>query len=525
MIRFSPNPNRAHLIQWLEWGDDTFRIAQEQNKPVMLFLSAFWCRYCQRMDEEAFSETENIALLRSYFVSIREENARRPDIDVRYNQNGWPTIVFMTPQGEPIVAANYLNGDQFQDLLLRVYMGHQQAKSRSTESGPARLEDPVAKHLGPLEFSPSDLMEIAGTIMETTDRAHGGYGAGQKFIQPEPSDFLLFLFETTKTPDYLNHVCLTLERMSEGAIHDRGAGGYFRTSTGPDWDQPHREKLLAEQAGLILICLRTHRITQRYEYARMAEDIIGYLNARLFDNSTGAFYGCEDFLRTQSAEQATGDEFFTIIDRCVYTDANAVAIVAYLDAAETLRRTDCKERALRALEIIWDHCRAPGGGMFHYYLDGASYAPGLLSDQVFMGSALLKAYKVTGKREYRERAKELAEFVVARFKNPAGGYFDLETNGYAYLSLRMTLIEQNGPAASFFLALMQATGDFRWREATVWALSAFKESYRSYGIYAAAYGKALGEYLAAPKLFAPPQETVSQCHPEATAEGSRRRSD
>jgi uncharacterized protein len=496
MIRFSPNPNRSHLIQWFEWVDEPFRIAQEQNKPVMLFLSAFWCRYCQRMDEEAFSETENIALLRSYFVSIRAENARRPDIDVRYNQNGWPTIVFMTPQGEPIVAANYLPGDQFQDLLLRVYMGHQQAKSRSTESGPAQLEDPAAKHLAPLEFSPSDMMEIAGVIMEAADRAHGGYGDGQKFIQPDPSDFLLFLFETTKNPDYLNHVCLTLERMREAAIHDHGAGGYFRTSTGPDWDQPHREKLLAEQAGLILICLRTYRITQRPEYARMAADIIEYLNARLFDNSTFAFYGCEDFLRAQSAEQATQDEFFTIIDRCVYTDANALAITAYLDAAEVLGRTDCKERALRALEFIWDHCRAPGGGLYHYYVDGPSYVPGLLSDQVFMGSASLEAHKVTGQREYLERAKELAKYIVARFKNPAGGYFDLETSGFAYLSLRLTLIEQNGPAASFFLALTQATGDFHWRDAAVWALSAFKESYRSHGIYAAAYGKALGECLA-----------------------------
>ena len=61
MLRFSPNPNRAHLIPWQEWSDDAFRAARAANKPVMLFLAAFWCRYCQRMDEEAFSETENIA--------------------------------------------------------------------------------------------------------------------------------------------------------------------------------------------------------------------------------------------------------------------------------------------------------------------------------------------------------------------------------------------------------------------------------------------------------------------------------
>lgn len=96
MIRFSPNLNRAHFVRWYEWGDDPFRLARNQDKPVMLFLTAFWCRFCQRMDEEAFSDNENTALLNAYFISIRCDNAQRPDIDVRYNRNGWPTIAFMT---------------------------------------------------------------------------------------------------------------------------------------------------------------------------------------------------------------------------------------------------------------------------------------------------------------------------------------------------------------------------------------------------------------------------------------------
>ena len=94
MNRFSPNPNLSHLIHWTESEEDAFRKAREQDRPVMLFLAAFWCRYCQRMDEGAFSDRENMALLNAYFVSLRVENAKRPDIDARYNLNGWPTIAF-----------------------------------------------------------------------------------------------------------------------------------------------------------------------------------------------------------------------------------------------------------------------------------------------------------------------------------------------------------------------------------------------------------------------------------------------
>jgi hypothetical protein len=500
MLRLSPNPNRANLLRWYEWGEEAFRAARQENKPVMFFLSAFWCRYCQRMDEEAFSETENIALLRAYFIAIRAENGQRPDLDVRYNQNGWPTLVFMTPLGEPIIAANYLTGEQFQDLLLRVYMGYQQGRQTAGAANPTQNETMVAASQTDARerLNESGLAEITRAIMALADRDHGGYGNGQKFIQTEPNDFLLSRYEATGDSDCLTHVCLTLDRMRENAIHDGREGGYFRTSTGPDWDLPHREKLLAEQAGLIENCLTAYRVTRRPEYARMAEEILGYLNAKLADEATGAFYGCEDFLRVEAAGQAPSDQFFTIIDKCVYTDANAMAIIAYLEAAAILEKSECRARALRALEFLRLRCRNPAGGMYHCF-DGTAQLGGWLGDQVLMGRALLRAHESTEKREYLEQAQGLAEFIVNRFKNPAGGYYDLETGGLGYLKVRLTLIEQNGPAALFLLDLAQVTGDPRWREAAFWALSGMGENVRSYGIHAAAYGRALAQYLDATK--------------------------
>ena len=80
------------------------------------------------MDEQAFSETENIALLNAYFIPLRVEYAQRPDVDARYNLNGWPTIAFMTPDGQLLAAVNYLPTDQFKELLIDVYMGYQQRK-------------------------------------------------------------------------------------------------------------------------------------------------------------------------------------------------------------------------------------------------------------------------------------------------------------------------------------------------------------------------------------------------------------
>jgi uncharacterized protein YyaL (SSP411 family) len=374
-------------------------------------------------------------------------------------------------------------------------MGYQQTKS-ATDPKNEFLTGNVAPAEARIFAQPkeSSLTEIAKMMIELADPVNGGYGRGQKFIQAEANDFLLGRFRATKDSRYLDHVCLTLDGMREGAIHDRKRGAYFRTTTGADWSQPHREKLLAEQAGLLRNCLRTFRLTQQAVYAEMAEDIMAYLNGTLFNPADGTFYGCEDFLRSSASAGSASEDFFAVLDPCVYTDANAQTIAAYLEASVVLGKPIYKDCALTALEFLWDHCRDAGGGMCHYF-DGAPHVHGLLNDQTAMGTALLRAHGVTGDAKYLERARELAEFVWVRLKNPAGGYYDISTQGPAYLQLRLTLIEQNGPAASFFLDLAEMTGELRYREAAHWGLSGFTEDVSAYGIHAATLGQALGEYL------------------------------
>lgn len=73
MFRFSVRPNRANLVNWREWGPEAFQEAQQQGKLVVLFITAFWCGFCQRMDENALSDDDVIALLNGFFVPIRVE--------------------------------------------------------------------------------------------------------------------------------------------------------------------------------------------------------------------------------------------------------------------------------------------------------------------------------------------------------------------------------------------------------------------------------------------------------------------
>jgi uncharacterized protein YyaL (SSP411 family) len=132
--------------------------------------------------------------------------------------------------------------------------------------------------------------------------------------------------------------------------------------------------------------------------------------------------------------------------------------------------------------------------MFHYF-DVAPHVPGLLQDQAQMGIALLRAYEATGDVKYLDRARQLVEFILVELKNPAGGFYDIRAQDSASLKLRLTLIEQNGAAASFFLRLAQATNDAKYRDAAEWALAPFSRNFSQYSVDAAPFGRALGEFM------------------------------
>src|SRR5690242_18468687 len=184
MIRFSPVCNRAHLIRWREWGEEAFAAARRQNKPIMLFIAAFWCGYCQRMDEEAFSDDEAIAILNAFFVSIRVEEGQRPDVSLRYNLNGWPTVAFITAEGELLGVTNYQPRENFAGMLARIYKAYHERQAATDSTVQSRSETPTAgSPVG--ESMQLKLVQTVETVLRAADSDHGGYGDGQKFIQPE----------------------------------------------------------------------------------------------------------------------------------------------------------------------------------------------------------------------------------------------------------------------------------------------------------------------------------------------------
>ena len=498
MFRFSVRPNRADQINWREWGEEAFEEARRQDKLVALFITAFWCGFCQRMDETSLSDDETIALLNAFFIPIRVEESQRPDVDLRYNQNGWPTISLLTPDGGLLFSVNYMDTDSFVGLLVKTVTQFQADKESLLQAAtyPGLVEP---RHIDDHDQPPlaaTLLAEIAGMVEGLADQENGGYGANFKFIHAEANEFLLYLYETTGEADYLEHVTFTLTKMLQSATFDGKDGGFFRYSSLPDWSEPHPEKLLGDQATLLGNFIHAYLLTEDIGHRRTAEGLIEYLNSTLLDHSSGAFFGCQDYVRPMDQDRDQRPSV-SVIDEYIYCEANARAATAYLDAWWLLGRDDCRERATRILEVLWQSLRAPGGGMYHY-TDGEPKAPGILPDTTATGWSFLSAFAVLGDEKYLEQAKILAEDIKRMHRSPGGGFFDISQKGPASLQVQLAELPQNAAAASFFIRLADLSGDASYRQEAVWALKTFPGAHRGFGAFAAGFGHALGRLLTLP---------------------------
>ncbi|MER3457287.1 MAG: hypothetical protein C4309_00195, partial [Chloroflexota bacterium] len=79
-------------VHWREWGEEAFREAREQDKPILLDISAVWCHWCHVMDHGipgdpihtgSYNNDEIADFINTYFIPVRVDTDRRPDINAR----------------------------------------------------------------------------------------------------------------------------------------------------------------------------------------------------------------------------------------------------------------------------------------------------------------------------------------------------------------------------------------------------------------------------------------------------------
>jgi uncharacterized protein YyaL (SSP411 family) len=499
VFRFSVRENRAHLIHWRAWGEEAFEEAKQRDVPVVLLVVAFWCGSCQRFDEGALSDPSVIDSLNESFIPLRVEEAQRPDVDVRYTQNGWPTVTFLTPDGTHLFSINSVEAKPFSQLLKQAKKLYEEKKVEIALRGNQKSDGNTSASLPP-GLDAALVSRIASMVLGLADPVHGGYGIESKFPHGEANEFFLYLFEATGEHRFLDHVELTLHRMRESRMFDaESGGGFYRYSSRLDWQEPHPEKLLDDQTSLLGNYLHAYLLTGDAFYRDTATSLVDYIDKTLLDPITGVFFGCQDFVRPFAADGsgASTPPMMSVLDECCYCDQNARLAAVYLRAWWVLGREDCKERARHVLDWLWANLRDGDGGFYHYW-DSAPRIPGLLNDTSAAGLAMLQAYASLGDPAYLQRALEIAGELIRLHRHAPGGFADISHPALGGLQMPLALAPLNATVASFFILLADLTEEESYRGAASWALLPFENPQEIYGALSASFGQALARSLAAP---------------------------
>ncbi len=495
LLQHKDNP-----VDWFPWSEEAFDKAKEEDKPIFLSIGYSSCHWCHVLAHESFEDEEIADILNRYFVSIKVDKEERPDIDNVYmsvcqaftGSGGWPTSIFMTPDQKPFFAGTYFpktakNGMiGLRELLLAIH-----EKWETDRSALLEQSEKIIKHLNTTntikETADLDLAHSAIDIYERIfDEKYGGFGRAPKFPTPHNLLFLLSYYQRFKKEECLKMAEHTLIGMYRGGMFDHIGFGFCRYSTDQKWLVPHFEKMLYDNALLILAYCKAYSITKKDLYLEIAEKTADYI-LREMTSSEGGFFSAQDadsegeegkfYILTPDEitdilGKADGDAFnnhFDItekgnfegknipnllksdienkdfdkflsqineyrkkrvslhLDDKILTSWNSLMISAMCELYLVSKKEIYLNTAKKADEFIQKYmCET--NTLYVSFREKKRGVKGFLDDYASYIFAQLSLYKVTFDNKYTERAKTLCDKVIGDFSDNSGGFYLYSTS-------------------------------------------------------------------------------------------------
>ncbi|MFD1848667.1 thioredoxin domain-containing protein [Oceanobacillus bengalensis] len=296
-------------VNWHPWGDKAFTKAKQENKPIFLSIGYSTCHWCHVMAHESFEDDEVAAVLNEKYVSIKVDREERPDVDSVYmkvcqmmtGHGGWPLTIIMTPDKIPFYAGTYFPKTSkygrpgIMEVLTQLHGRYIEDPNHITEitnSVTNALQRTVMEK-SKKRLTTDTLQEAYQHLAKIFDFTYGGFGEAPKFPMPQNALFLLRHYHFTGNSASLKIVEKTLKDMAAGGIWDHIGYGFSRYSTDDEWLVPHFEKMLYDNALLLIVYTECFQITHDPFYRKLAEQIITFIK-REMTSSDGAFYSAID---------------------------------------------------------------------------------------------------------------------------------------------------------------------------------------------------------------------------------------
>ena len=305
LLQHKDNP-----VHWWAWGPEALAAAKATNKPILLSVGYAACHWCHVMAHESFEDDETAAVMNALFVNIKVDREERPDIDAIYmaalhslgERGGWPLTMFLSPNAQPFWGGTYFPKDNrygrpgFVKVLTEIARIHADDPQRVAHNSKAIREALLERRpeAGPnARIDVAAISGIAKQLVKAVDPVHGGLQGAPKFPQYNVFWLLWQAGIRFDLPECREAVLVTLRNICQGGIYDHIGGGFARYSVDERWLVPHFEKMLYDNALLLMLLTEAWRETQEGLFSVRIAEVNNWL-LREMRTTDGAFASSYD---------------------------------------------------------------------------------------------------------------------------------------------------------------------------------------------------------------------------------------
>ncbi|HEU4950869.1 MAG TPA: DUF255 domain-containing protein [Holophagaceae bacterium] len=477
VLLLSPLVAGSPEIPWRPWSPAAFAEAKAAGKPVLVDAVASWCHWCHVMDARTYGDPAVARLVSERFIPVRVDIDQHPDAAELYADIGWPGTALYAPDGHPLDRERgFLEPADFLAVLRRALEG--KGNVETPEAPAPAAADPLAGALRDLDA--------------TFDRAYGGWGRQKYPLRMNLEEALDRGWRGDEGTEFRALYTLAQQRR----ITDPVWGGLFQYSAGPDWHEPHFERLTVLQAGWLRNLAEAIRATGDKDFRADARADLRFLR-RFMAHPDGGFSATMDADgpgMDGHAYQALDDTArmkagLPRIDARRYAQVQGLMMAALADLAGVLDDPRLLPEAEAAAAWTESHLATPEGYRHAEGQDGV-----FLADQAGMLEGLIVLHQAAGKAVYLDRAVALAEAIERGFADPSGlCRARAASPGQlgAFAEVRLPF-DDNASLARSLLRLEALTGDARYHDRAARILAALSRQDRLDG-----QGRWLGDYVLA----------------------------
>ncbi len=476
LLQHAENP-----VDWYPWCEEAFEKAGREDKPVFLSIGYSTCHWCHVMAHESFEDQEAADVLNKYFVSIKVDREERPDIDSVYmavcqaytGNGGWPMSIFMTAQQKPFFAGTYFAPESrygmvgFRDLLLMVAdkWEHERAKLLdSAEEIVKALNKPVESNAG-IEIQNALPDRAAEMFHQSFDAKNGGFGSAPKFPAGHNLIFLVLYMLLKKEKEASFLVRTTLDKMRRGGIYDHIGYGFSRYSTDDYFLVPHFEKMLYDNALLMIAYACAYKQSGERIFLDTAEQVAKYI-FREMTGPDGEFYSAQD--ADSNGEEGKYyvweyEEICRVLGKekgekfCCYFGITRQGNFEGFNIPNLLNGKRITDEFDEDIKVLYDYRKS----RMKLHLDDKV----LTAWNALMACAMLVLYRVTGKEQYLSAAKRAQEFMDQNLIEEEHVCTDTDDSGHIiYVSWRDRVhtvrgfLDEYAYETAAMIGLYEATG-------------------------------------------------------------------